>query len=70
MNELFKEEIEEAEEMLEKKGFYVANMRDCYNDEFEVYNKNAEVVIDHLSVAQLTQLADMVTQISWRVFGN
>lgn len=63
MNELFKDEIREAENKLQKKGFYVANMTDCYNDEFEIYNRNAEVVIDHLSVTQLTQLANMVAQI-------
>ena len=57
MNELFKNEIKEAEEKLYKKGYYVANMTGCHNDRFEVYNRDCEVVIDYLTVAQLTQLA-------------
>ena len=59
MNELFKEEIKEAEERLYKKGLYVENMehdKDC----FEVLNGNMKVLIDHLSVAQLTQLSKML----------
>lgn len=38
MNELFKNEIREAEEKLHAKGYYVANMTDCHNDKFEIYN--------------------------------
>lgn len=60
MNELFKNEIKEAEEKLYKKGYYVANMTGCHNDRFEVYNRDCEVVIDYLTVAQLTQLADLL----------
>lgn len=30
-------------------------MTDCHNDKFEVYNGDCEVVIDYLTVAQLTQ---------------
>ncbi len=60
MNELFKNEIKEAEEKLYKKGYYVANMTDCHNDKFEVYNGDCEVVIDYLTVAQLIQLADLL----------
>lgn len=60
MNELFKNEIKEAEEKLYKKGYYVANMTDCHNDKFEVYNRDCEVVMDYLTVAQLTQLADLL----------
>lgn len=60
MNELFENEIKEAEEKLYKKGYYVANMTDCHNDKFEVYNGDCEVVIDYLTVAQLIQLADLL----------
>ena len=59
MNELFREEIKEAEERLYKKGLYVENMeydKDC----FEVLNGDMKVLIDHLSVAQLTQLSKML----------
>lgn len=60
MNELFKNEIREAEDKLQKKGYYVANMTDCHNDKFEVYNSDCEVVMDYLTVAQLTQLANLL----------
>lgn len=60
MNELFKNEIKEAEEKLYKKGYYVANMAGCHNDKFEVYNRDCEVVIDYLTVAQLQQLAELL----------
>lgn len=60
MNELFKNEIREVESKLYKKGYYVANMTDCHNDKFEVYNGDCEVVIDYLTVSQLTQLADLL----------
>lgn len=60
MTELFKNEIKKAEEKLYKKGYYVANMTDCHNDKFEVYNGDCEVVIDYLTVARLTQLADLL----------
>ncbi len=64
MNELFKEEIIKSEDKLQKKGYYVANMPEPYNDEFEVYDRDCKVVIDHLSVAQLTQLAEMMEKIA------
>lgn len=60
MNELFENEIKEAEEKLYKKGYYVANMRYCNNDEFEVYNNDSDVVMDHLTVAQLVQLSELL----------
>ena len=60
MNELFKNEIRVAEDKLQKKGYYVANMPDCHNDKFEVYNSNCDVVMDYLTVTQLTQLADLL----------
>lgn len=60
MLELFKKEIREAEDKLNNKGYYVANMIEPYNDGFEVYNEEMDVVIDHLSVAQLQQLANIL----------
>lgn len=60
MNELFKNEIKEAEDKLYKKGYYVANMSYCNSDEFEVYNGDCKVVMDHLTVAQLQQLAELL----------
>lgn len=60
MNELFKNEIKEAEDKLYKKGYYVANMTDCHNDKFEVYNGDNEIVMDHLTVSQLVQLAELL----------
>lgn len=59
MNELFKEEYNKANEMLYKKGYYVSNMvydSNCY----EVANGNGKVLIDHLSLSQLCQLAEML----------
>lgn len=57
---LFEKEIKEAEEKLYKKEYYVSNMTAPNNDLYEVYNGDGEVVIDYLSVAQLTQLANMI----------
>lgn len=60
MNELLKNEIRSAEDKLYKRGYYVANMTAPCNDSFEVYNGDGKVVIDHLSVAQLEQLAELL----------
>lgn len=60
MNELFKNEIREAEEKLYKKGYYMANMTDCHNCKFEVYNNDGEVVMDYLTISQLSQLANLL----------
>ncbi len=60
MNELFKNEIKDAEEKLYKKGYYVANMTDCQNDKFEVYNRDCDVVMDYLTVTQLQQLEELL----------
>lgn len=57
---LFENEIRAAGDKLHKKGYYVSNMTVPNNDQYEVYNGDGEVVIDHLSVAQLTQLANMI----------
>lgn len=58
MKELFREEYNQAEEKLNSKGYYV----DCMiysSDEFEV-SKEDKVLIDHLSLAQLVQLSEML----------
>lgn len=60
MNELLKNEIREAEYKLYKKGYYVSNMTDCHNDKFELYDGDSEVVMDYLTVSQLTQLAHLL----------
>lgn len=49
----------EAEEKLRKKGFYVDNMAD-FENEFEVCNADGKIVIDHLSLAQLVQLSNIL----------
>lgn len=57
---LFEKEIKEAEEKLYKKGYYVSNMTAPDNDQYEVYDRDGNVTIDHLSVAQLIQLSNMI----------
>lgn len=59
---LFENEIREAEDKLYKKGYYVCNMVEPNNQQYEIYNGDGEVVIDHLSVAQLIQLSNMITE--------
>lgn len=59
---LFEKEIKEAEDKLNKKGYYVCNMVEPNNDQYEVYDRDNNVMIDHLSVAQLIQLANMIQQ--------
>ncbi len=59
MKELFKEEYNQAEEKLYAKGYHVCNMV-YFENEFEVYNADGEVVIDHLSLAQLVQLSNIL----------
>lgn len=57
---LFNNEIKEAEDKLYKKGYYVSNMAAPYNDQYEIYNRDGNVTIDYLSVAQLIQLSNMI----------
>lgn len=57
---LFEKEYRAAEEKLYKKGFYVENMIEPYNDCYEVLDGNGKVLIDHLSLAQLEQLSNMI----------
>ncbi|MCR2050828.1 hypothetical protein NSB25_26720 [Acetatifactor muris] len=60
---LFEEEIKEADEKLHKKGYYVSNMVEPYDNLYEVYDKNSNVIIDYLTVMQLIQLSRMINQI-------
>lgn len=57
---LFEKEIREAENKLNKKGYYTFNMIEPNNDQYEVYNGDGEVMIDHLTIAQLIQLSNMI----------
>ena len=59
MQELFREEYKEAEERLYNKGFYVDNM-EFFDNEFEISNADGKTLIDHLSLAQLKQLSEML----------
>lgn len=59
MEELFKKEYVEAENKLNTKGYYVCNMGPMFNGAFEIY-KGENVVMDHLSLAQLLQLSDIL----------
>lgn len=57
---LFEKEIKEAGDKLYKRGYYVCNMVEPNNDQYEVYNSDGEIMIDHLSIAQLIQLSNMI----------
>lgn len=57
---LFEKEIREAEDKLYKKGYYTCNMVEPNNDQYEVYDGYENVMIDHLSIAQLIQLSNMI----------
>ena len=57
---LFNNEIKEAEDKLHKKNYYVSNMTAPYNDRYEVYDRDGNIAIDYLSVAQLIQLSNMI----------
>lgn len=58
---LFEKEIKEAQEKLYEKGYYVSNMTAPDNDQYEVYDRDGNVTIDHLSVSQLIQLSNMIS---------
>lgn len=56
MKEIFKQAIEK----LENKGYHVCNMISPANDHYELYNADSEVVMDWLTLGQLTQLAEFL----------
>ena len=52
-----------AETLLERKGFYISNQFDGFTtlpDECELSDVNGNVVIDHLSEAQILQLSEIL----------
>ena len=57
---LFEKEYREAEEKLHSKGYYVDNMMEPYDDYYEVSNGKGKIMMDHLSLAQLEQLSNMI----------
>ena len=57
---LFNEEIKEAEDKLHEKGYYISNMTAPYNDQYEIYDRDGNIIIDYLSVAQVIQLSNMI----------
>ena len=57
---LYEKVYRETEERLHSKGYYVDNMVEPYDDCYEVYNEAGEIMIDHLSLAQLEQLSNMI----------
>ena len=57
---LFEKEIKETQEKIYEKGYYTCNMTEPNNDQYEVSDENENVMIDHLSVAQLIQLSNMI----------
>ena len=60
---LFDKEFKEAEEKLYKKGYYVFNMSEPYNDLYEIYDKDSNTVMDYLSEAQVVQLSNIIAKI-------
>lgn len=59
MNNLFRKEYEQANDLLFKKGYYVNNMI-YFNDEYEISDEEDNILIDHLSLAQLICLSKML----------
>lgn len=59
MNE-FKEMYSKANEKLYRKGYIVSNMEYSQN-EYEIFcEEHEKVVIDHLSLAQLVNIAEII----------
>lgn len=59
----FEKEFKEAEEKLYKKGYYVFNMSEPYNDLYEIYDRDSNTVMDYLSQAQVIQLSKIIAKI-------
>lgn len=57
-------DMKTAETLLERKGFYLSNQFDGYfttlPDEYELSDANGNVVIDHLSEAQVLQISEIL----------
>lgn len=56
-------DMKTAETLLERKGFYLSNQFDGFTtipDEYELSDVNGNVVIDHLSEAQILQISEIL----------
>lgn len=52
--------MKETEEKLYRKGYYVFNMVEPYNDMYELYDRTSKTVMDYLSEAQVIQLSNII----------
>ena len=56
-------DMKTATTLLESKGYYISNQFDGFTtlpDEYELSDVNGNVVIDHLSEAQILQLSEIL----------
>jgi hypothetical protein len=56
-------DMKAAEALLESKGYYISNQFDGFAtlpDEYELSDVNGNVVIDHLSEAQILQTSEIL----------
>ena len=56
-------DMKTATAILESKGFYLSNQFDGFTalpDEYELSGANGNVVIDHLSEAQILQISEIL----------
>ena len=56
-------DMKAAEALLESKGYYISNQFDGFTtlpDEYELSDVNGNVVIDHLSEAQVLQISEIL----------
>lgn len=53
------QKMKDIENTLEVKGYHICTMIYC-KSEYELYNQDNEVVMDHLSVSQLSQLTNIL----------
>lgn len=55
--------MKEAERKLYEKGYYLSNQFNGFgtvSNEYELADRNGDTVMDHLSEAQVVQLAEML----------
>ena len=58
-------DMKAAEALLESKGYYISNQFDGFAtlpDEYELSDVNGNVVIDHLSEAQILQISEILQE--------
>ena len=56
-------DMKAATTLLESKGYYISNQFDGFTtlpDEYELSDENGNVVIDHLSEAQVLQISEIL----------